>query len=47
MDLLKRKYFGFEKPVAMQAVFTPELSEILREGYASLADFYHFYNKQS
>lgn len=47
MDLLKRKYFGFEKPIAMQAVFTPDLSEILREGYASLADFYHFYNKQS
>lgn len=47
MDLLSRKYFGFEKPVPMELVYTPALADLLREEYTALADFYHFFHKQS
>ena len=47
MELLARKYFYFEKPVSMETVYASSLVDTLAEGYTQLADFYHFFNKQS
>ena len=47
MDLLARKYFFFEKPVSMETVYTSALVDTLTQGYTDLAEFYHFFNKQS